>query len=386
MNRDDLSLLFSRAHSQNRSVLSVYLNVDQSLQVNLNRGFETQLKKMASSVRKTLVDVAERDRFAVAIHHAQDFVSAHAAAGKALVLFFDTADAFFWQRELEFPVTNQVRWDRELFLQPLANALDQLEGYGVALVDRAKSRLLVVSLGAVEEVAHDDLDTKAVRHLKTAGTDHSESSSGMQRKADNQVRANLRGVVKAMEGLLKTRNLRRFVLAGTPEITRELRSLLPARLALTVIGEADLAIHATLSEILSATQPIAGKHEQASEVEKVNKVVTSAAKEGKAVVGLGRTLKAVNSGRVWELIYSGGFMSPGYECPACSTLFSTRSTRCPFCGARVSLVENVVERVVEHALRKGAKVEVVTGDAAAVLKTVGGIGAFLKTRTGALEA
>jgi peptide subunit release factor 1 (eRF1) len=43
-------------------------------------------------------------------------------------------------------------------------------------------------------------------------------------------------------------------------------------------------------------------------------------------------------------------------------------------------VVNVVERAVEHVLRKQARVEVVTGEASAALKTAGGIGAFLKAR------
>jgi peptide subunit release factor 1 (eRF1) len=340
---------------------------------------------MAAAIRKTIVDVGDRDRFRVALSAAQDFVSAHSPAGKALVLFFDTTDRFFWQREVAFPMMNQLRWDRELFLQPLANALDQLEGYGVALVDRAKSRLFVVAMDEVEEVVHKDLDSKTVRHLKTAGTDQAGSSSRNQRKAGNQVRANLRGLVREMENILKSKKLRCFILAGTSEMTSELRKLLPARLVLTVIGEINIAINATPKQILSATQPIAEQYERTNEVEKVRNVVTSAEKKSKAVVGLGPTLKAVNAGRVWELVYCGGFVTAGFECPSCSTLFSARSTRCPFCASRVRVVENVVERAVEHALRNGAKIEVVTGDAAAALQTAGGIGAFLKTRTGTLE-
>jgi peptide subunit release factor 1 (eRF1) len=47
-------------------------------------------------------------------------------------------------------------------------------------------------------------------------------------------------------------------------------------------------------------------------------------------------------------------------------------------------VKDVVERAVEHALRKKAKIEVVTADASAALKSAGSIGAFLKTRTGTM--
>jgi peptide subunit release factor 1 (eRF1) len=188
-----------------------------------------------------------------------------------------------------------------------------------------------------------------------------------------------------MEKLAKARKLHRFVLAGKKEITAELRNLLPTRLAWTVIGEADIAATATKTNIFAVVQPIAEKYERETEVEKVEKIVTSAAKNGKAVVGLGRTLRAVNDDRVWELVYSGGFLLPGYECPKCSALFSARRTRCPYCDSRILAVSNVVERAVEHAVRRKAKVEVVTGEASAKLKEAGGIGAFLKTRTGTIE-
>ena len=386
MNRSDLSLLSSRTHSDRPSVLSVYLSVDQSKAENLKRKFEARLKRMGSTVQRTLVDAAERERYAVALQHIKEFVSVYRPAARALVLFFDASDGFFSHYELEFPVSEQIHWNRELLLQPLANAMDQLESYGVVLTDRAKLRLFLVSLDGIVEFAHEVLDAKQVRRIKTVGMDKVGSSSRVQRKADNEVRVNLRHVIKKMDELTKSRKVHRFVLAGTQKITAELRNMLPIRLALSVIGEAVLPINASPEDVLASTQPIAGKFELDSEVEKVDSVVSSATKTGKSVVGLGRTLKALNSDRVWELIYAGEYLSPGYECPKCFALFSARPTRCPYCSSRIQAVKNVVERAVEHALRRRARVELVTGKASLALMTAGGIGAFLKTRTGSLEA
>lgn len=75
MNRYDLSLLFSRTHSAQPSVLSAYLNVDQSKAENLNRKFEARLKRMGSTVQRLLVDAAERERYAAALQHARVFGS-----------------------------------------------------------------------------------------------------------------------------------------------------------------------------------------------------------------------------------------------------------------------------------------------------------------------
>jgi peptide subunit release factor 1 (eRF1) len=385
MDRCDLLLLFSRGHTAERSALSIYLSVDQAKQENRNQGFERRLKKMAAVAQKENAGVAGKDRFAAAIHRVREFVSTYVPAAKSLAVFFDASDGFFSHYELDFPVSDLIHWDHELLLQPLASALDQLEAYGIILIDRAKMRLFVVSMGRIDEIVHEDDDAKKVRHIKTAGTDNAGSSSRIQRRADNQVAANLGRVVRRMEELQKSRKLSRFVFAGTREITAALRNLLPEHLQPTVIGETVIPMGATRDEILSLTRPFAERYELETEVRKVNNVVASAKRDGKAVVGLKRTLMAINSDRVWEVIYAGDYMSPGFECSRCSALFTARPTRCPYCEERIEAVVNVVEKAVEHALRRQARVEVVTGSASEALKTAGSIGAFLKTRTGTME-
>jgi peptide subunit release factor 1 (eRF1) len=386
MSRYDLSLLFSRTHSAQKSILSIYLNVDQGQSRNLNRGFETQLKKMVVGLRKRLSDVAERERFSVAMHHVQDFIAVYSPVEKGIVLFYDTTDGFFWHHALGFDVTDQIRWGRELFLQPLAAAMDELEACGLVLVDRTKLRLFLLSLGGIEEMVRENHDIGRVRHIKTSGFDNLDSSSHIQRKADNQVRANLRQYIREIDELVKARRLHRLILAGTEEITAALRGMLPGRLAFHVVGEIDLPITATPRQVLAAAKVIEGKYERATELEKVRTMITSVAKKGKAVTGLTSTLKAINSGRVWELVYRAGFVSPGYECPKCAALFLARATRCGNCGARPETVPDVVEKAVEHALRKQAKIEVVSGEAASELQAAGGVGAFLRTRTGTLAS
>jgi peptide chain release factor subunit 1 len=386
MSRYDLSLLFSRTHSAQKSVVSVYLDVDQSKPRNLNRRFERQLKKMAADLKEKLSGVGERERFSAAMHHIQDFITAYSPTDKGIVLFCDAIDDFFWHQAVGFDVVDQIRWGRELFLQPLAAAMDELESCGIVLLDRTKLRLFVLSLGHIEEVAMEKRDGKRVRHIKTSGFNNADSSSHIQRKADNQIRANVREWVRELEQFVKARRLHRLILAGTAEIIAELRKMLPARLGSFVIGQLNLPIKATARQIASAAKTVEATYERGTELEKVQRIITSAATNGKAVKGLAAALKAVNSKRVWELIYSAGYQAPGYECWNCSALFPKRATRCSLCGARLVAVDDVVERAVEHALRNQAKIEVVNAEGATALKSAGGIGAFLKTRTGTLAS
>jgi peptide subunit release factor 1 (eRF1) len=385
MTQKNWQTLLAHSIRPGRSVLSVYLNVDQSQQANLNRGFETQFKDMMSSVEETIQDPAELERFRKAEHRLTDFLRVYQGEARTLAMFFDESDGSFWNQELKIPMQNLVRWDRTFFLKPLAAATDDFERYGILLLDRANARLFTVFLGGIEEVAGERFDPAKVRHIKTVGTDHWESASQVQKKADEQIRRNLRQAVRDLDSMVTSRHIDRLILAGTREIVAELRNLLPKRLALRVIGELDMDVSAPSKEVLAATLPLTEKYERDSEEQLVRDLATSAAKNRKAVVGLSNTLKKVNEARVWQLIFSEDFHYPGFECSKCAALFSIQGASCRYCGSSLVRVSDVVEKTVERALRDEARIEIVRSEAAAALDSAGGIGAFLKARTRTVE-
>jgi len=135
MTKNDFQSLFSRPERQTPSILSLYLNVDQSRQSNRNRGFETQLNDLILSIRHTIHEASEIERFSTAALHLKDFVSLYQPHARGLAVFFDSADGFFWHRELDFPLKNEARWGCAFLSQPLAYALDQFERYGIVLMD-----------------------------------------------------------------------------------------------------------------------------------------------------------------------------------------------------------------------------------------------------------
>src|SRR5215831_13360549 len=257
MDGKELHEMFSRPERPYRSMLSVYLDVDQSRPSNLNRGFETQLKNLIADIRPTIRDAAELERFNPAAHRITDFVSAYQPQARGLGLFLDESDGFFRYVEFDVPVQREAHWDRIFYLQPLVTALDQFETYGVAMLDKQNLRLFTVFLGHIEEHVREGFGADRVRHIKTSGTDHIASASRIQRKADEKVRLNLRHAVKMIDWLVERRHLNRLILAGTPEITSEIRNLMPKRLTMRVIGEVDVAMDTLASDVLTATMSVA---------------------------------------------------------------------------------------------------------------------------------
>jgi peptide subunit release factor 1 (eRF1) len=380
MTQHELQTLFARQERPDTSMLSVYLNVDQARQANLNRKFETQLRDMMSSIRKTIKDPGELERFQTASRHIEDFVMSYKNGHRGIAMFFDSWDGFFWHQHFDVPFENHARWDHEFFLQPMAAAIDEFDRFGVLLVDHANWRVFSVFLGAVQEHVSRGFDPKKVRHIKTVGTDHLGSASHVQRKADEQIRLNLRRAIQAVDSLVQTQQIQSLIIAGTSEVVTELREMLPKRLALRVIGTVDIAIDASADDLLPAVTAVAERHERETERQTVNEVLTAAAKKQKAVTGLTRTLNAVNQSRVWQLIYSDGLSEPGFECRQCAALFSADRPSCLYCGGPIERLHDVIGRAVEHAVRQGARIERVSGDASSALKVSGGIAAFLKAR------
>jgi peptide subunit release factor 1 (eRF1) len=382
MNPKELNELLFRPERPHRSILSVYLDVDQSRPANLNRGFETQLKSALSSIESTIRTPEELERFSQAGRRMVDFGSTYEPESRVLALFSDETDGFFRHLEFDVNLPAQARWDREFFLQPLANALNDSENYGIVLVDRNNLRLLTVFLGHIQEQVREGFGSGRVRHIKTVGMDHLGSASRVQRKADEHVRLNLRHVIKMMDWLIQAKDLNRLILVGTPEVTAELRRLLPNQLAIRIMGTVNVAMDAQLSDILAATKLIAEQFDRKAELHTVGEIVTTAEKTDKAVLGLRHTLKALNSDRVWELVYSHNLRARGFECSKCAALFSAGKAACQYCGGAIQAVGDIVERAVERALRNGAKVEALAEEASTFLDNSGGIGAFLKRRTG----
>ena len=94
-------------------------------------------------------------------------------------------------------------------------------------------------------------------------------------------------------------------------------------------------------------------------------------------LGLGATLAALNEGRVHRLFLADAWSPVGAECAACGALVPGVGP-CPTCGAPTEPVADLRGRVIERALEVGAKLEFVSGEAAALLAVHGGIGAWTR--------
>jgi peptide chain release factor subunit 1 len=376
--RHELRELLSQNPKSEDSVLSVYLNVDQSQSVNLNRGFEAAFRSLAQAHDRVAVNNGDRGSFQKAVQMVGNFLSDYRPNGKTLVLFCDPGRDFQWHRGISVPLESRLEFGIRPFVRPLFEVRDEYQRYGVCLTDRGRSRLLTVFLGSIQEKESAFAEAD-VRRFDGPGSDALRSQMNLRRKADEHARWHLKHVVERLEKISEAERFDRIVLGGTAEAVAELRSLLSERLRRMDVGSVSLAIDAPLSEIRDEVVDLQLRVEREGEQRLVEQLITAAAKNHEAVVGWHSTTTAAVEGRVRQLVYAGDAQLGGAVCSICGRLMISSEESCPNCGGDVSTVRDLTEFLVERVFLDGGEIEQVRGEAASALHGAGsGIGALLR--------
>ena len=375
--KEEVERVIARNSKPGSPMLSVYLDVDPTLEVNRQRGFEPALRNMLRSIERQITGERERKEFAANAGRVTRFISGYKPTARGLVVFDRESDSFFWHRELQAPLRNDARWDDWPYLRPLVEVLNDSERYGVILADKARARLFTVFLGEVEE--HPGVFTNAdVRHTRTVGTDHWRSQTHFERTSDLHAFWHLKQVAETMDQLADAHHFDRLVLAGPVEATTELERLLPKRLRARLAGSMVLPVEATEAQMLEAARQFEQAALREAETTRVKQLIATAAKKTQADAGLLATLKALQKNRIWQVVYAEGFAARGRGCTGCRALMPEGQPYCDYCGAAAAPVDDLTERIVERVVSLGGQVEIVRGPAAELLRTVGGIGAFMR--------
>jgi rubrerythrin len=376
--KEEFQKLLERAPGDRRTVLSVYLDVDQGRASNLNRGYEIALKNILRGVEEGLEGEEELESFKANVERVHEYMGGYTAEGKTLVLFSDAQHDFWRDYSLRVPTENEAWLGRSPYLRPLIEARDEYERYGVILTDRAQARLFLVYLGEIEEQA-ELLAEFDVTRFDASGKDQMWSQMHFQRKAEQHAREHLKNVAALMEDLVSRSRVDRLLLAGTNDALVEVEKHLAEKLKNRVIGKLSIAVESPEKSVLEETMKLASQFEREEENALVETIVTASAKNGQGATGLKDTLHAAMEGRIHRLAYTADFEAKGKECTSCGALFYKAPNSCPHCGDRVREIEDILERLVEKVARDGGAIEHVKEEAADRLNSeANSIGAVLR--------
>lgn len=376
ISHDDLSQLHQYPSGPESLILSLYVNIDQSNAANLNRGFETRVESLFRQVAENQnPHEGSRQRFDAECQRVRKFLRDYVPKGKALVVFSDSKQDFWWQRDLQVELPTGLRWSPQLWVRPLLEVIEEHGRFGVVLIDKHHARILAVDAGGMEQQAEVVSDVPN-KHA-TTGTDHIWSQGQMDREHTNHVQSHAKRVADELASVIDRMKLKRVVIGGPVEATSVFTGGLPKRIQQMIIGTISAPVDANHDRLITELRAVQEKAEHEDEAKSVDAMITAAMKGERAVLGLSDTLGAIQEGRVYRLVVARDFRVEGKECSACHVLVSHGNEKCSFCGGQLEAAPDLINRASHRVLDMGGKVQLVSGEAAARLAEAG-IGAVLR--------
>ena len=373
---DDIRQLQHYSSGTDSLVLSLYVDVDQSDAANLNRGFETRIESLFRQVAESQnSNGTHMERFKDECKRVREFLRDYTPKGKALVVFSDSKQDFWWQRDLKVELPNGLRWSQQPWVRPLLEVVEDHDRLGVVLIDKQRARILAADAEGIHQQA-EILSEVPNRHV-TSGTDHIRSQMHMERDHEKHVQWHAKRVADELASLVDRLKLSRIVIGGPVEATCMFIGELPRRIQQMIIGTIPAPVDAGHDRLDAELRAVQEKAEHEDEAKIVDAMITAAMKRDRAMLGINDTLEAIQAGRVYRLVVAKGFRVEGKECSLCRMLLSAGDQSCPFCGGTLDEAPDLINRASHRVLDMGGKVQLVSGEAAARLADAG-IGAVLR--------
>lgn len=365
-NENDLRELLEFSAPDQVSVLSVYLNTNPS-EGNAD-AYKLRLRNILKEI-SLVQDVEAVERY---------FDHEYNWAGRSVAVFSCAAAGFFRAYPLAIPVRDMAYTADRASVKPLADLLDNYGGYGVVLVDKQGARLFYFHIGELRE--QEGTLGEAVKRTKRGGSSSFPGRrggvAGRTRAADELVERNMKEACDFAGRFFEENHVRRILIGGTDDNVALFRSLLPKSWQSLVVGDFPISMTASHTEVQARAMQVGRESERRREDLLVQRLATTAAKGGEAVLGLEKTLEAINEGRVQTLVVAKDFHQEGYRCLECNLLSTLPEQVCAACNNRYEKIGDIVEHAVNAAMRHGGEVEVV--HSGSPLEEAGEIGAILR--------
>lgn len=380
--RDDLERLYEL---EANPILSVYLHTDPaedpkgSHRIWLKDALKEQEAQLSGDDQKAFREAAERVNAQIADQRPR---------GKSWAAF--AGPDVFIEHHLQVPMENEVQWGRPELTQ-LEWMLEEYGPYGVVLVDSETMRFFVAVMNEMTELADRklDLDTsdwgeKAMmppsqrQGSPTVGSVRggNQREEYQQRVAEHTERF-WKDAVPVL-GEMKSQNDAEGLVVGGPKDARERFLATIGAEADRVIGQINVRVGASATDVLAESIPVIQQHERARERELVDELLNRASTSAKASVGLESTLKMIQESRADQVIVNRRLDESLKECADCQYVITQDHAECPNCNG-TSLVPGTLRGLLPVLLRRyGSDLEIVQAEAADKLAEHDGIGTLLR--------
>jgi peptide chain release factor subunit 1 len=254
----------------------------------------------------------------------------------------------------------------------LEAVVQELERFGMLLVDKQRARMLVFQFG--ELIDRSELFEELPRDYDARG--HNDQGYDREQHHVEELTAqHLRHAAQVAFHVFQEHGFDRLAVGAPAELAPTLEGFLHPYLAERLGERVNVSPAASLDEIRRAALDVERFVERRKEAELVGRLRDAVGSGSKGVAGLDATLQALVERRVEVMFVSQGYVETGWRCERCDYLCHLGPT-CPVDGSQMTHVDDIVEEAVDTALNQSCRVEVCVNNAD--LDVLGRIGALLR--------
>ncbi len=351
-------------------VTSCYLDVDGKHHLR-RHDYQAELARLVRRARRRL-----NGELTSSVENDLDRITSYVRSGvdrhrvRGLALFVCSAHDFFEVVELAVPVRSQLVVNTVPAVRQLEELVQGHERFGVLLVDRQRTRMLVFELG--ELVDHSSADEELPRHYDSRG--HSERG-GVDHHIEALVSQHARHAADLAFEIYQKVGFAHLSLGGTPEVVSAVTDSLHPYLSERLAPHISVGAGASSEEVARSAAQVEAEVERGREQRLVAEVREGVGRGRGAVAGVEAVMGVLAERRLEHLAVSQGYSEPGWHCRGCNHL-ALVGRSCPRCSQDMDHVDDVVEEVVEEALEQGCAVRVCVENAD--LDCIGSIGGLLR--------
>jgi peptide subunit release factor 1 (eRF1) len=354
-----------------------FLNFYLNAQVNENgqRTFDVFVRNQLNEAEKNYAEeTSERESFNRDAKKILDYLETVRPTAQGVAIFACAgADDFFETIELDMPIDEDYFFisDRP-HLYPLAHLRDRYPRYAVLLADTNSAQIYVFGRGRT--FSHEEIQSTKTNRTEVGGW----SQMRYQRHIDNFHKQHAKECIDELEKIVRDDQIKRIILCGNEAVIIPLlRGEMSKEMEEKVIDVLSLPVTTSQDELFEATQVTLQQYNSTSDMEKIQQLLEQNYDGGLGVVGVERTLEALQNGQVQELFLSANLDVIRYNRKKVARVLEAYAP-----GADEEELPNaedsveVVDELVRQALASADTITFIEDEN--LLKDYGGVGALLR--------
>lgn len=295
---------------------------------------------------KAVARAAESDLERVAAYITREFERGDIRG----VAVFASTPAGLWQVfHLPRSVGTRLVLDAHPHVLRLEALLANAERIALALISRDRARIFTSILGRATE------RTEVTDEVPGRHDQGGRSQTRFARHIEELMHRHLRHTADVLFALSRREPFEHLVLAGPDEVTAEFSKELHVWLAERVAARVALPMTAGIADVRAAFAQIEDELEAERAAGVVERLRDETGSARLGAVGIDAAIAAVTEGRAETLVFSDLQARSGSRCRSCGRL-SLPVAKCPDCGATPEPVQDLIEELVDDALRHRCRV------------------------------